>query len=83
MVWITEVAAWAWIHGCGKHEAGGIGQRHRSSRNRDRSIFHGLPHDLKNILAEFWQLIEEENAVVSKAHLTWAGLGATADEPCI
>jgi hypothetical protein len=80
---ITEVAAWAWVHGRRQHEARGVGQTHGSATEGDHSIFKRLPEDLEHIPPELWQLVEEEHTSVSKAHFAWPRGRAAADQASI
>src|SRR5690606_21188598 len=69
------------VHGGHEHEVGG--ERHAAvgAADRDDVVLQGLAQHLQGLLAELWQLVEEEDAPVRQANLPRAGLTSSPYEP--
>ena len=69
---VAEIAAWAGIHRCHKHEGGGECDGILGTRDVDDAVFERLAQYFEHGTRELWQLVEEEDSVVCEAYL--AGL---------
>lgn len=80
-IFVTEVAAWAWIHSGDEHDVGWVVDGGVIATNGDDAIFEGLSKAFEDVTAKFGEFIEEEDAVMSEGDFAGAWrLGATADE---
>ncbi len=78
---IAVVAARAGVHRRRQHEARRIAQAHRRPRDGHHPVLHRLAQHLEHVLAKLGQLIEEQHAAVSEAHLARPRVGPAADQP--
>src|SRR2546422_4549569 len=69
MMRVPEIPAGTRIHRRGEHEAGGIAEAHRRTRDRDHPVFHRLAQHLEHVLTELGELVQEQHAAVRQAHL--------------
>src|SRR2546425_4129070 len=75
---ISEVAAWAGVHGRGEHEA--RGKRHADGRAGDGhvTVFERLAQHFEHVALKFRQFVEKEHAIVPERDLAWARHRAAA-----
>ena len=78
---VVEVAAGAWIHGGGQHEARRKGERHGGAGDGDGVVFERLAHDFEHVARKLRQLVEKEQAVVGQRDFAGARHDAAADQP--
>src|SRR4051812_21733621 len=77
---VAEVSAGTRIHSRDEHELRWESHATGGARDSYFSIFEWLPHHLEGGAFELRQLIEKQNAVVGKAHLTRLGNGGAAKQ---
>ena len=80
---VVEVAAGAWVHGRGQHEARREAERHGGARNGDGVILKRLPHHLQHVAWKLRQFVEEQQAVVCERDLARTRNDAAADQACV
>src|SRR5207253_2377406 len=68
------------VHGGDEHEVGGVGDGALGARDGDYFVFEGLAQDFEDVLAEFGQFVEEEDAPVGEADFAGARHAASADK---
>src|SRR5258708_113119 len=70
LIRVIIVATGAGIHRRQQHKVSGKIDRRPRTTDGNLSVFHWLPHHLQHRSAEFRQLIQEQDAVVSQRDLT-------------
>lgn len=77
---VVEISTGAGIHGGGQHEARGEGERHGSACDGHGVVFKRLAHDFEYVAGKLGQLVEEEQAIVSKGDFAGTRNDSTPDE---
>ena len=77
---VVQVAAGAGIHGGDEHELSRIGEGDGGSGDGDGVVFERLAQRFDDVLAEFGEFVEKEDAVVGEGDFAGPGVGAAADE---
>ncbi len=54
---ISQISAWAWVHGCCQHEGRRIGERSDRSRDGHLPVFERLTEHLEDVPFEFQDFI--------------------------
>ena len=80
---VAVITARAGIHSRDEHEPGRISDSGRSAGYRNLVVLHGLPQHFEDILFEFGQFIQEEDAVMRERNLAGFRNRPPTNQPCV
>jgi hypothetical protein len=78
---IAKIAAGTGIHGRSQHESRGKGHGDGCAGDCYGPVFERLAHDFEHVALKFRQLIEKENAIVTKRNLPGRGTAPPPIKP--
>lgn len=77
---VFEVAAFAGIHGCYKHDVGWIFDGAADSRDDDGFVFERLSEDFERLSRKFCEFVEKKNSFVGEGNFAWREACSSADD---